>query len=165
MDGAEFVRSIQEGYLKKNVDSPTRKGAILDQVLGNEPGQVVDVSVGKQLRNSDHNLVNFNVLMDKDKCRCQVKVLNCGKVNCNNIRQELKNVDWRQMFEAKSTSGMWEPFKCMLLGTHDRHVPVRMKNKYGKLREPWITRDIVNLVKKKKEAFIRARRLGTREAR
>eukprot|EP00061_Rhincodon_typus_P002758 g18386.t1 len=58
-DGAEFVKSIQEGVLKQYVDSPTRKGAVLDLALGSEPGQVVNVSVGKQLGNSDHNSVTF----------------------------------------------------------------------------------------------------------
>ena len=47
--------------MKQYVDSPTREGAILDLVLGNEPGQVVDVSVGEQFKNSDHNSVSFKV--------------------------------------------------------------------------------------------------------
>jgi len=62
-------------------------------VLENEHGQVVDVSVGEQFGNSDHNSVSFDVLMDKDKCSPHFKVLNWMKTNCNNIRQELKNVD------------------------------------------------------------------------
>ena len=159
LDGAEFVRSIQEGFLKQYVDSPTREGAILDLVLGNEPGQVVDVSVGEQFGNSDHNSVSFKVLMDKDKCSPQVKVLKWRKANYNNIRQELKNVDWGQMFEGKSTYSMWEAFKCKLIGIQDQHIPVRMQDKYGKFWEPWITRDIVSRVKEKKQAFVKARRL------
>ena len=38
-----------------------------------------------------------------------------------------------------------------------------MKDRYGKFREPCITRDIVSLVKQKKEAFVKARRLGRHE--
>eukprot|EP00061_Rhincodon_typus_P006678 g27576.t1 len=85
IDGTEFLRSIQEGFLKQYVDSPTRKGAMPDLVMGNEPGQVFDVSVGEQLGSSDHNSVSFKVIMDKDKCSCQVKVLNWVKANYNNI--------------------------------------------------------------------------------
>jgi len=44
VDGAEFVQSIEEGFLNQYVDSPTREGAVLDLVLGNEHLQVVDVS-------------------------------------------------------------------------------------------------------------------------
>jgi len=108
VNGAEFVRSIQEGFLKHYIDSPTREVAVLDLVLGNEPGQVVNISVGEQFGNSDQNSVSFKVLMDKDKYSPRVKVLNRGKANHNNLSRELKNVDWGQIFEGKSTSGMWE---------------------------------------------------------
>ena len=54
---------------------------------------MVEFSIGVQFGNSDHNSVSFKVLMDKEKCSPQVKVLNWGKANYNNIRQELKNVN------------------------------------------------------------------------
>jgi len=159
LDGAS-----RRAFLKQSADSPTREGAILHLVLGNEPGLVANVSVGEQFGNSDHNSISFTVLMGKDKCSPQVKMLNWGKANYKNVRQELMNVHWGQMFEGKSASGMWEAFKCKLIEIQDRHVPVRMRDKYGKFREPWLTRDSVCLVRKKKEAFIKARRSGTHEA-
>lgn len=39
------MRCIQGCFLKQYVDSPTQAGNILDHVLGNEPGQVISVSV------------------------------------------------------------------------------------------------------------------------
>ena len=68
------------------------------------------------------------------------------------------------MFEGKSTFGMWEVFKCKLIGIQDRHVPERMKDKYGRFWEPWMTRDFVSLVKEINEAFVKTRKLGTHEA-
>ena len=59
---------------------------------------------------------------------------------------------------------MWESFKCQLIGIQDRHVPERMKDKCGNYQEPWITRDIMSLAKKKKEALVRSKRLRTDEA-
>ena len=38
LDEAEFVQCVQECFLRQYVDSPTQEGAILDLVLGNEPG-------------------------------------------------------------------------------------------------------------------------------
>eukprot|EP00061_Rhincodon_typus_P000882 g13077.t1 len=55
LDGAELVRSTQEGFTEQYVNSPTLEGATLDLVLGNEPSQVVEVSVGNYFGNSDHN--------------------------------------------------------------------------------------------------------------
>ncbi|PLS49478.1 hypothetical protein CYV29_15670, partial [Carnobacterium maltaromaticum] len=163
-DGAEFVRSIQEGFLEQYVNSPTREGAILDLVLGNEPGQVVEVSVGDYFGNSDHNSVSFKILMDKDESGPKGKVLNWGKANYTKIRQELGNVDWEQLFEGKSTCDMWEAFKERLISVQERHVPVKMRDRNGKIREPWMTGEIVRLAKRKKEAYIRSRRLMKDEA-
>ena len=47
-DGEQFVRCVQ-GFVIQYVDNPTREGAILDLVSGNEPGQVIDVSGGSIL--------------------------------------------------------------------------------------------------------------------
>ena len=113
---------------------------------------MIEVSVGEHFGNSDHNSVSFKVLVDKDKSGPWVKVLNWEKTNYNNVRQDLESVDWGRLF--KSTSDIWESFKCQLIGIQDWHVPVRMKDKSGEYWKPWITRDIMSLVKKKKEAFI-----------
>ena len=75
-----------------------------------------------------------------------------------------EGVDWGKMFEGKSTSGMWEALKCKLIGIEDRHIPVRMKDKYSTFRELCVMRDILSPVKGKKEAFVTVRRLGTHEA-
>ena len=50
--------------------------------------------------------------------------------------------------------------KSKLRGIQDQNISVRMKDRYGKFQEPCITREIVSLVKRKKEAFVKARRLG-----
>ena len=72
----EFVRTVQEGFLKQYVNSPSWEGARLDWVLGNESGQVIKVSVGEHFGNSDHNSISFKVLVDKDKNGPRAKVLN-----------------------------------------------------------------------------------------
>eukprot|EP00061_Rhincodon_typus_P001690 g15475.t1 len=99
LDGAEFVRSIQDGFLEQYVNSPTRERAILDLVLGNDPGQVVRVLVGDYFGNRDHNSLSFRILMDKDENGPKGRMLNWGKANDRKIRQELRNVDWEQLFE------------------------------------------------------------------
>eukprot|EP00061_Rhincodon_typus_P010747 g35270.t1 len=66
-DGEQFVRCVQEGFLRQYVDNPTREETILDLVLGNEPAQVIDVSVGEHFGLSDHNSIRFRVVVDKDK--------------------------------------------------------------------------------------------------
>ena len=52
----------------------------------------------------------------------------------------------------------------MLTRGQGKHVPLRVKGKAGRNREPWMTRDIEALVKKKKEAHDVHRQLGSSES-
>lgn len=36
-----------------------------------------------------------------------------------------------------------------------QQVPIRRSDKDGKVREPWTTKEVVNLVRMKKEAYVR----------
>lgn len=45
IDGVNFVKCIQEGLFKQYGDSSTREGIILDPVSGNEPCQVIGISM------------------------------------------------------------------------------------------------------------------------
>lgn len=50
--------------------------AILDLVLGNKPGQAIQLSVGKHLRKNAHNSLHFKIVrMNKDNSGPQGKVL------------------------------------------------------------------------------------------
>jgi len=163
LDGADFVRCVQEGFLTQYVDKPTRGEAILDLVIGNEPGQVSDLSVGEHFGDSDHNSLTFTIVMERDRSRRYEKVFNWGRGNYNAIRQELGSINWEQMFCGACTTEMWRLFKEHLLQVRDRFVPLR-QGRDGKVREPWMTRDVEYLVKRKKEAHLRLRKQGSDRA-
>eukprot|EP00061_Rhincodon_typus_P012854 g38860.t1 len=55
---------------------------------------------------------------------------------------------------------MWELFKDLLIRVQDRHVPVKRKEKDGKVRDPQITREVVNAVKRKKSSTYKAEDVG-----
>ena len=58
---------------------------------------------------------------------------------------------------------MWSFFKEQLLRVRDRYVPVRQGG-IGRAREPWCTKKVDSLVKKKKEAYVRMRLEGSGSA-
>ena len=49
LDGVEFVKCVQESFLRQHVEDPTRERAKLDLLLGNRAGQVTEVTVGTTL--------------------------------------------------------------------------------------------------------------------
>lgn len=57
----------------------------------------------------------------------------------------------------------WEALKSELAGGQDQNVPVRVKGKPGKFREPCLMRDVEDLVRKK-ETFFRFGKLGSSES-
>ena len=86
LDGAEFVKCVQDGFLLQYVDRPTRGNAILNLVLGNEPGQVTDLSVGEHLGGSDHCSLAFSIIMEKDRIREDRNIFNWGRANYEAVR-------------------------------------------------------------------------------
>eukprot|EP00061_Rhincodon_typus_P013266 g39532.t1 len=109
----------------------------------------------------DHNSLSFNIVMEKDRTSPQVKVLNWSRANFGDIRQDLAEVNWVNLFEGKGTTGKWEAFKSVISRVQGQYVPVRVKGKAGRFRDPWLTRDIEVLVRKKKKAYIRFKRSGS----
>lgn len=59
---------------------------------------------------------------------------------------------------------MWESFKDQLVRIRDQHVPVMMKDRNGRVQEPWMTGDVECLVKKNKEAYVKCRKLKSDNA-
>ncbi|XP_067904856.1 uncharacterized protein [Heterodontus francisci] len=163
LDGADFVRCVQEGFLTQYVDSLPSSQPMLDLVFGNEPGQVADLSVGEHFGDGDHNSLTFTRVMERDRSRRDGKIFNWGRGNYNAIRQELGSLNWEQMFSGKCTTGMRRLFREHLLRLLDRFVPMR-QGRDGKVKEPWMTRDVEQLVKRKKEAYLRLRKQGSDRA-
>lgn len=50
---------MQESFLQQEMDSTARGEITLDFVLGNEPGQLADISVGEHFGKNDHNSYNI----------------------------------------------------------------------------------------------------------
>eukprot|EP00061_Rhincodon_typus_P004008 g21542.t1 len=102
--------------------------------------------------------------MEKDKIGPQVRVLNWGKANFDGIRQELAGVDWSSLFAGKETSGKWEAFKNVVARVQGLCVPVRVKGKVGRNREPQMRRAIEALTRKEEASWLRNRQLGSKES-
>lgn len=87
-------------------------------------------------------------------------LLNRGKDNFDGMRQEPAQVDWRMLFDGKRASGKWDVFISVQTRVQDMAVSVRVKGKAGKLKQVWMAREIVALVKSKNEAWARYRPLS-----
>ncbi|XP_067903675.1 zinc finger protein 638-like [Heterodontus francisci] len=69
----QLVRRTWRNKSARKIIGPTRKEALLDLVLGNEVDQVDQI--GEHLWDSDHCIIRFSLMMEKDKEQSRLKIL------------------------------------------------------------------------------------------
>ncbi|GAB0182058.1 hypothetical protein GRJ2_000671100 [Grus japonensis] len=75
-----FLQSIDDNFLTQVVEEPTRRDMLLDPVLTNKEGLVGDVKVGGNLGCSDHEMLEFRILLSsKLKMGASLRVRNQAK--------------------------------------------------------------------------------------
>ena len=65
--GGLFLEVILDNFWSQHVFSPTREDNVLDLVISSEESMVENISVDEHLGNSDHNIVNFNLVIVTEK--------------------------------------------------------------------------------------------------
>ncbi|XP_051897465.1 40S ribosomal protein S24 isoform X1 [Pristis pectinata] len=101
--------------------------------------------------------------MDRDRCREDKRSFNWGRANYEAIRRELGSVNWYVLFEGKCTMELWLMFRDLMQDVRDKYVPVRQRRN-GRVKEPWVTREVERLVRKKKVAYMRYKQQGSDRA-
>ena len=150
--GNRFIESFQDNYLVQVVDKPTRGTKLLDLVLTNIEHCVRDMEVGETLGNSDHNIVRFNIVMNRERSVNKTKVPNYKKGDYKRLRQLLGEINWEESFRDKSAHDMWDIFKNLLEKIVGQCIPFRAIRK-GKRKPLWWTQEIGKKIGEKKKAF------------
>ena len=73
LGGADFLKCVQEKFPAIIQRDPIREGAVLGLIQGDEARRVVEVVVGEHFSDSDHNMVQFKLVMDKGIGKLQKK--------------------------------------------------------------------------------------------
>ena len=77
----KLVETINDLFLEQLVNTPTREisNNILDLILTNSPEIVQNINVLESLGNSDHNIIMFNITMNKNDVNNNIKVPNFNR--------------------------------------------------------------------------------------
>jgi hypothetical protein len=126
------------------------KGNTLDLILTNIPEKFIGVSNEGRLGSSDH----YMILAEIEAGRCSVEskslVRNWWKADWAAMREELEEADWSGL-EQQTASDAWATFRKKMDALVEKHVPLKPRGKPG--RPPWMTRDILRLVRKKRRMW------------
>ena len=148
-----FLKCVQDNFLEQCVIGPTRQKSLIDLIMVNDQSLVSDIVIGENLGNSDHNIVRFNMNVErKGRIQNKVKVLDLRNGDYNKLRNLLDLVNWDEEFRNKNCFQMWDKFKEILVNVQSQCF--RMKQKREKNSLPrWWCREIRELINQKKSLF------------
>jgi hypothetical protein len=150
--GRELLETIIEEGLQQLVSFPTHiKGNMLDLVITNCADRVLEVCDVGRLGKSDHCMLSI-VVEGEPQTLCQDKERYVwGKANMDAIKDDLDGIDWKQEMGQRTVDEAWNFLTTRLQETIDRNVPKGQHR--TKFKHPWMNREILRLVRKKRRAW------------
>lgn len=147
----EFLETMEAEGLEQLVNFSTHnKGNILDLVVSKECN-VTSVSEFGRLGNSDHSLIQVLVNIGGREKVKEERRPDWRKADFDNMRWALGCIDWRGEFYNKNLDEMWDSFKDIIHNICNTSVPVSTPRDPDK--PPWLTRELIRLVRRKNRAW------------
>ena len=152
-----LLEFVNEHLLIQLVKDNTRKQkSLLDLILTNNDEIIFNVNVQTNSYDTDHDTVNCQVLLN-DTQPAKINMENhpkkplddlCfQKADWSEIRKELGDINWKEMFKNATTSEMHNLFEEAVTKIAIKHVPIRKKRN----SRTKIPRNRLKLIRKKKE--------------
>uniref|UniRef100_A0A803JLD2 Reverse transcriptase domain-containing protein n=1 Tax=Xenopus tropicalis TaxID=8364 RepID=A0A803JLD2_XENTR len=160
---SRFVNMLNDNFLFQVVQEPTRNESILDLVISNNTELISNICVGEHLGNSDHNMVSFEIMLQRQLYKGVTKTLNFRRADFASLRASLQCVNWERLFMGLDTEGKWNIFKTLLCRYTQQYIPLVSKERHRKAKPLWLNKRVKVEVGKKKRAFKAFKLAGTAE--
>ena len=134
------------------VNIPTRNQNILDLILTTSIDYLQDILVEEAL--SDQNQITFNINCSPYQY-CIYQYCSFKNTDWSKFIDLLLHILWNNSSANNNIDESWSAWKDFLFVDLDDCVPRVTAKK--KLDTPWITKELINLCRKKKTAFRKAR--------
>ncbi|CAB3987788.1 RNA-directed DNA polymerase from mobile element jockey, partial [Paramuricea clavata] len=155
---SHLFKSLVDDYFLTQVNNqPTRGNNILDLLFADSPEKISNLLVGDPLIYTDHLFMEFTM---RTTIRSIVKkprsVYNYRKGNFSTLREYVKSLTSDvQLNEIVDINNVWYNWKSSLQSMIDQYIPkIQLKSKSS---PPWISGEIIHLVRKKASARIKAK--------
>lgn len=150
--GKLFLEALDSVNATQLINVPTHvKGNILDLVITTNQDKVVSADVLENLSKSDHNMILTELLLKTDSSLPTKKVFEWKKADSAKMCEGLSGINWIESFAGLNVANMWSQLKSKLLQLQDEFVPQKVVKKKNRL--PWLNRDLVKLIRKKKRLY------------
>ena len=104
-----------------------RRSNILDLLFVNRGGLVGDVKVGGRLGQSDHEMLDFSILVEPRRGVSRTATLDFRRADLNLFRTMVERVPWEVVSESVGAQEGWEYFKELILKMQELTIPKSWK--------------------------------------
>jgi Reverse transcriptase (RNA-dependent DNA polymerase)/Endonuclease-reverse transcriptase len=157
----ELLNAANDRLLEQLITFPTHVcGNTLDLLLTDSPERVTDISEEGRLGASDHVLIMATVTVrpgppPESRTLPDWRRADWRRADWQQMRDELHNVRWDELLRNCSADQAWCTFKKRVEDLVSKHVPARRRRNHD--RPPWLSRDILRAIRKKKQLWRRAK--------
>jgi len=153
MQSRRFLKSIDDNFLKKVVEAPTRRVFLLDLVLMNKEGLVEDVKAGGRLGCSDHEKLSFRILRGRITSISRIKTLDFRRANFGLFKELLGGIPWVRALEGRGVQESWSLLKHHFLHAQDWCIPLSKKSSKGGRRPSRMSKEILVELRQKRKVY------------
>ena len=147
----QLIDVSQDKFWTQYVSIETHQsGNTLDLVFS-ESGMVNDVRDIGRLGNSDHAILIVETnhpFISKGSSHLR---FNHRRADYNKLRMMFRDCDWKMVFSSNDIETCWERFKAVYNSAVQQCIPIQKTDK--KKKPPWLTNDLLKLVRQKQKAW------------
>jgi len=147
-----IIDVCSDKFFNQLVEFPTHlKGNVLDLILTNTPGRVAEIREEGRLSRSDHIMIAANIMVTKPPETTIEQVPNWAKADWVGLKRQLSRAGLTRQMEEAPVEEAWEILKNALLRSVEENVP--KKPRRSKNKNPWMNRDILRALRRKKQLW------------
>jgi hypothetical protein len=152
----ELLEAANDRLLEQLVAFPTHiRGNTLDLVLTDMPERVSDVRDEGRLGSSDHVTVMSRIVIKPEQRPDQRPLPDWNRAVLTSIRCALRRDNWDEKLRGLTTDEALDQLRNRLHGLIEKHVPARRRRNHN--RPPWLSRDILRAIRRKKRLWRHAK--------
>ena len=151
-EALDFFDCLEENFFTQHVMECTRKDAILDLVITDEPAMIHDLVNLGTFPGSDHSALLWTLEVKTVYNECHRQTFDYSKANTEDIKSELQTVDWHKLFGDSDAEQNWLAFKELMEYLQLKYIPV--KGRLNKRRKPiWMTNKALQAVRHRRRIY------------
>ena len=147
--GLQLLETANDAFMEQLIDFPTHAGGnTLDLCLTNKPENVINVSSIGYLGNSDHTIIQLDVIFSAKLNKSDELVRDWASGDINGLKIFLDNQDWERKLNNLTTDEAWAEFTSTLNEGTDKYIPLTRRRRPRD--PPWMNKYVKRSCNKKK---------------